>query len=83
MERQMHMDKGPADPIVQEGVAEFRQHITDSYYNCTLEIFRGLGDLYVGDQRFATNLDKFKPGYAMFLKKAIHYYCDNIVLLTM
>lgn len=72
-----NMDKGPADPIVQEGVAELRQHITDSYYNCTLEIFSGLGGLYVGDQRFTANLDKWKEGYAKFLSEAIHYYCDN------
>ena len=73
-----NMDKGPADPIVQEGVAEYRQHITDSFYNCTLEIFRGLGDLYVQDERFAKNLDKYKEGYSKFLREAIHYYCDNI-----
>jgi DNA-binding transcriptional MerR regulator len=73
-----NMDKGPADPIVQEGIAELRQHITDSYYNCTLEIFRGLGDLYVEDERFTANIDKNKPGYAQFLREAMHYYCDNL-----
>lgn len=72
-----NMDKGPKDPVVQEGVAKLRQHITDSYYNCTIEIFRGLGDLYVQDERFAKNIDKDKPGYAEFLREAMHYYCDN------
>jgi DNA-binding transcriptional MerR regulator len=73
-----NMDKGIEDPMVQEGVAELRQHITDNYYNCTVEIFRGLGDLYVCDERFTKNIDKNKPGYAEFLREAMHYYCDNI-----
>jgi len=73
-----NMGKGPSNSTVQEGVAEFRQHITDSYYDCTVEIFSGLGYLYVQDERFTENLDKYKEGYGKFLSEAIHYYCDNI-----
>lgn len=71
------MEKGPANSMVQETIAEYRQYISDSYYTCTLDIFRGLGDLYVSDQRFMKNIDKFSPGLAEFIKKAIDYYCDN------
>jgi DNA-binding transcriptional MerR regulator len=73
-----NMDKGIDDPTVQQGVAQLRQHITDNYYNCTVEIFRGLGDLYVADERFTANIDKNKPGYAIFLREAMHYYCDKV-----
>lgn len=73
-----HMDKGPADPQVQEAVAAWRQLITDRFYDCTPEIFRGLGDLYVQDERFTANIDKFKPGLAAFLRDAMHVYCDNL-----
>lgn len=73
-----HMDKGPADRDVQIVIAELRQHITDNYYNCTPEIFRGLGDLYVEDERFTANIDKNKPGLAKFLREAMHIYCDNL-----
>ncbi|QYR21847.1 MerR family transcriptional regulator [Paenibacillus sp. sptzw28] len=72
------MDRGPADPQVQEGVAELRQQITDYYYDCTPEIFRGLADLYVDDPRFTKNIDKNKPGYAAFLREAMIIYCDNL-----
>ncbi|NGQ96289.1 MerR family transcriptional regulator [Brevibacillus sp. SYP-B805] len=71
------MDKGPADPGVQQAVGELRQHITDSFYDCTVEIFRGLGDLYVNDERFTANIDRYKPGLAAFLREAMHLYCDN------
>ncbi len=72
------MDKGPADPQVQEAVGELRRWITDHFYDCTPEIFRGLGDLYVTDERFTANIDKRKEGLAAFLQKAIHDYCDRI-----
>lgn len=72
------MDKGAADPEVQEAIGEFRQHITDNFYTCTLEIFRGLGDLYVNDERFTKNIDKYKPGLAKFLREAMNIYCDNM-----
>ncbi|CAM4022842.1 MerR family transcriptional regulator [Mesobacillus thioparans] len=71
------MDDGPNDPAVQEAVADWRQFITDHYYDCTVDIFRGLGDLYVDDPRFTKNIDKYQPGLAAFFKKAIHYYCDH------
>lgn len=71
------MDKGPADPQVQEAVEEWRQLITDSFYTCTLEIFRGLGDLYVNDERFTASIDKYRPGLAKFMREAMHLYCDN------
>lgn len=72
------MDKGPADPGVQAAIKEKRQHITDSFYNCTPEIFRGLGELYVNDERFTANIDQYKPGLAKFLRDAIGIYCDNL-----
>lgn len=72
------MEKGPQDPEVQKAVADYRQYITDSFYNCTPEIFRGLGDLYVNDERFTANIDKKKKGLAAFLREAMIYYCDNL-----
>ncbi|MGE5528188.1 MAG: MerR family transcriptional regulator [Patescibacteria group bacterium] len=72
------MERGPADPEVQAAVTEWREHITNSFYACTPEIFRGLGDLYVNDHRFTENIDKVKPGLAAFLREAMHVYCDRL-----
>ncbi|MCL6589247.1 MAG: MerR family transcriptional regulator [Firmicutes bacterium] len=72
------MDQGPANPEVQQAVAEWRRHISDNFYNCTPGIFRGLGDLYVDDSRFTENIDKVRPGLAAFLREAMHIYCDNL-----
>ncbi len=54
------MNKGPKDAEVQHIVGELRQHITHNFYECTPEIFRGLGDLYVNDPRFTKNIDNYK-----------------------
>lgn len=72
------MSKGPADEEVQEIIGGFRQHITDNFYECTPEIFRGLGDLYVNDPRFTKNIDKYQPGLAEFMREAMHMYCDRL-----
>ena len=72
-----NMDKGIDNLEVQKTVNELKQHITDNFYDCTLEIFRGLADLYVNDERFTTNIDKYKKGLAKFLSESMIYYCDN------
>ena len=33
-----------------------------SYYTCTDEIFVGLGKMYVADERFKKNIDKYGEG---------------------
>ncbi|MCY7945776.1 MerR family transcriptional regulator [Bacillus atrophaeus] len=71
------MTAGPGDPQAQAAVEDFRNHISKHFYECTLDIFRGLGNLYVSDQRFTDNINKYGPGLAAFLREAIIIYCDN------
>ncbi|MFG6150515.1 MerR family transcriptional regulator [Halobacillus sp. B23F22_1] len=70
------MDRSPADAEVQRWIEAKRQHITDHFYQCSIEIFRDLADMYITDPRFTNNIDKKKRGYADFLNKAMHMYCD-------
>jgi len=69
---------GPADPAAQQAIEAWHKFITAHYYDCTLEIFRGLGDLYVADERFTANIDKYGPGLARFMQEAMHLYCDRL-----
>ncbi|MFJ6832322.1 MerR family transcriptional regulator [Streptomyces sp. NPDC091209] len=50
---------------------EHRQHITTWFYVCTYEIHRGLGDMYVTDERFKEFYDSMRPGLAEHLRDAI------------
>ncbi|WDC85328.1 MerR family transcriptional regulator [Caloramator sp. mosi_1] len=71
------MDRTPDDEDVQRAVEKWRQHITDNFYYCTIDIFRGLGELYVIDDRFKNNINKIQEGLAEFLSEAIRVYCDR------
>ncbi|PAB61083.1 MerR family transcriptional regulator [Anaeromicrobium sediminis] len=71
------MNKGPEDEEVQELIGAYRQYITDNFYECTIEIFEGLGQLYVTDERFTMNIDKNREGLSKFVKDAIEVYCNN------
>ncbi len=71
------MNRDISDSEVQGLVEEWRNHISKNFYNCTVDIFRGLALMYVADERFTKNIDKYKKGLAQFLSDAMNYYCDN------
>ena len=52
-------------------VAKLQAHITANYYTCTDEILAGLGKMYVADERFKKNIDKYGEGTAEFVAAAI------------
>ena len=56
-------------------VKELQNYITENYYTCTKDILAGLGQMYVADERFKTNIDKNGNGTAEFVSKAIEIYC--------
>ena len=55
-------------------VAKLQAHITANYYTCTDEILAGLGKMYVADERFKKNIDKYSDGTAEFAADAIAAY---------
>ena len=55
-------------------VAKLQAHITANYYTCTDEILAGLGKMYVADERFKKNIDKYGEGTAEFASDAISLY---------
>lgn len=63
---------------VQNKIAALQKFITDNYYVCTNKILSGLGEMYVGDERFKNNIDKAGgAGTADFVKQAIAVYCNK------
>ena len=56
-------------------VAKLQAHITANYYTCTDEILAGLGKMYIADERFKKNIDKYGEGTAEFAADAIEGYC--------
>ena len=56
-------------------VVGLQAHITANYYTCTEEILAGLGKMYIADERFKKNIDKYGEGNAEFASEAIEIYC--------
>ena len=57
-------------------VTELQNYITQNYYTCTNEILAGLGQMYIGDERFKENIDKNGADTAEFVSEAIQIYCN-------
>lgn len=68
-------DEDPESAEVQALVKRWQEHITQYHYQCTGEILGCLGQMYVADERFRENLDRFGDGNAAFMAKAIEIYC--------
>ena len=69
-----------ADAISNEAqalVAKLQEHITANYYTCTYKILAGLGKMYVADERFKKNIDKYGAETADFASKAIAVFCQE------
>jgi hypothetical protein len=56
-------------------VAKLQAIITAKYYTCTDEILAGLGKMYICDERFKKNIDKYGDGTAEFAAQAMKEYC--------
>ena len=58
-------------------VAKLQAHITENYYTCTDDILAGLGKMYVADERFKKNIDKYGEGTAEFASESIAMFCEK------
>ena len=67
----------PDSAEAQNLVKTLQNHITENYYLCTNEILAGLGQMYVADERFKSNIDKHADGTAAFIGEAIEAYCNR------
>lgn len=62
--------------VVQALVKKLQNYISDNFYRCSNEILSGLGKMYAGGGDFTKNIDEFAgQGTAVFVNKAIEYYC--------
>lgn len=66
----------PTSTVALTLVENWKNYISEHFYHCTKEILSGLGQMYVADERFKANLDKYGEGTAEFMSKAIAHYCN-------
>ena len=66
------------DKAVQEKIAALQAYINENFYTCSNDILKELGKMYVCDDRFKKNIDRFGgEGTAKFVREAIFVYCEK------
>ncbi|MFV1883666.1 MAG: MerR family transcriptional regulator [Balneola sp.] len=72
------MEKPVDAPEVQALIKRHHSN-NERFYETNASVYRGLADMYVSDPRFTDFYDKYKPGLAEFIRKAMHYFADNFL----
>jgi hypothetical protein len=69
----------PASGEAAIGLAEaHREHLSRWFYDCSAQLHRGLGDIYVADERFTAHYDEVARGLASYVRDAIHANADRL-----
>ncbi len=71
------MDNDHTENEADELVVKWKMHITKHYYECTDDMLAGLADMYINDDRFKVEIDKYKKGLTDFISDAIKTYYIN------
>lgn len=66
----------PASGEAQAAIGEWYEML-NKMGSYSLEAFKGLGQMYVDDERFTKNIDAFGEGLALFMRDAMAIYADN------
>jgi len=70
-------DASPDDPAVQAAVRDYHTYLNKHFYTCEVAFLRSLADMWVEDLRFAVNYERIREGGAVFVREAVHIYCDH------
>jgi len=65
----------PAGESAQQACDLHRRWLCVFYPSYSKEYHKGLGEMYVSDERFKVNYEKIAPGCAEFFRDAINVYC--------
>lgn len=69
-------DKGYDHPDVQANITRYFEYM-QHFYDCSLEIFEGLGQMYVDDPRFTATYEAVHEGLAEFMRLAMAYFVQQ------
>lgn len=72
-----NMHTGPASPEIRDLLVRWHQHLR-YFYEPTIEVLEGLGDMYHDHPDFNATFTKIHPDLPAFLKEAIGIYTDEL-----
>lgn len=74
----MLKDTSPESVEAQVGINEWYDFLNKhTGHHYSLDAFKGLGQLYVDDERFTQNIDQFGNGLATFMRDAMKIYAEK------
>jgi len=65
------------DGIQAMDLAEEHRRAIETFYDCSYPMHRGLGDMYLADERFTRTYEDVAPGLTQWLRDAIHANADR------
>ncbi|MFY0761561.1 MerR family transcriptional regulator [Metabacillus dongyingensis] len=68
--------ESPSSEESQAAIGEWYVFLNE-FGDYSLDAFKGLGQMYVDDERFTKNIDKFGEGLAAYMRDAMAVYADN------
>lgn len=68
--------ESPESEIAQAEIKKWYEYL-NKMGNYSLEAFKGLGQMYVADERFTENIDQFGEGLAVFMRDAMEVFADQ------
>ncbi len=70
--------EAPDSATAQAAMAKMYSHFNLNFgFRYSLEAFAGVGQMYVTDERFTENVDKYGDGLAKFLSEAMKIYAES------
>lgn len=70
-------DQPPESREVQETIKEWYEFLNHNFSSYSPDMFYGLGQLYIDDERFTKNIDKHGKGLAEFMSEAMKIFAVN------
>lgn len=70
----MKNNEMPYSTKAQMLVKKLQEFITNNYYECTNDILVNLGQIYISDERFKNNIDKYGINTAKYINESIESF---------
>ncbi|MCT8138363.1 MerR family transcriptional regulator [Anaerobacillus sp. CMMVII] len=70
-------NKAPDSDESQATIKLWYDCLNNNFGNYSLEAFKGLGQMYLADNRFTENIDQFGAGLAKFMSEAMIVFADR------
>lgn len=69
--------QSPESEEAQAAIKEWYDLLNNNFGQYTLEAFRGLGQMYIQDERFTKNIDQYGEGLAAFMSEAMTVFANK------